>query len=430
MNLNVNEIKKGDWIRSAYDELGLVNKVKGQTAYVSFDGSRSFDPMRVADLKKTSERHRGKAVYSEGKLTEDYSQRARNFRVALRRRLEAMKKGQKISYGKLYWVKDGKNFKANNGRTFSIEGIVQSLKHEVKPDIKTHRGAAGDGMVDAYLKFEGKLTEAKLTESMIGIQTKANFKPNQLKGALEKAGVKGFQMNRLSVTLTALKLDKKYYKTAMKIINALRLKVQMAKENIDVQLDQAFNDAKPVEERLKKGESGCCHACGHSHRKGSAHVTPYKSGKNSCANRKSESIVNSNVIIYEEHPIDLPPDDKAIEEYDCENAQDLREFLSYWKENYLCESCGKENIEEAEYQGRKVKLGKPTQGDVKKFKVYVKNPKGNIVKVNFGQGGDAKGGTMKIRKNNPKARASFRARHNCDSPGPRHKARYWSCRKW
>jgi hypothetical protein len=85
---------------------------------------------------------------------------------------------------------------------------------------------------------------------------------------------------------------------------------------------------------------------------------------------------------------------------------------------------------EAEYQGRKVKLGKPMQGDVKKFKVYVKNPAGNVVKVNFGQGGDAKGGTMRIRKSNPKARKAFRARHNCDSPGPRHKARYWSCRKW
>ena len=87
-------------------------------------------------------------------------------------------------------------------------------------------------------------------------------------------------------------------------------------------------------------------------------------------------------------------------------------------------------LNEAEYQGRKVKLGKIMQGDAKKFKVYVKNPKGNVVKVNFGQGGDAKGGTMRIRKSNPKARKSFRARHNCDNPGPRHKARYWSCRKW
>ena len=89
-------------------------------------------------------------------------------------------------------------------------------------------------------------------------------------------------------------------------------------------------------------------------------------------------------------------------------------------------------IDEAEYQGRKVKLGKPMQGDVKKFKVYVKDPKtGNIKKVNFGNGGSSvKGKAMSIKKNNPKRRKSFRARHNCDNPGPRTKARYWSCRKW
>ena len=85
---------------------------------------------------------------------------------------------------------------------------------------------------------------------------------------------------------------------------------------------------------------------------------------------------------------------------------------------------------EAEYQGRKVKLGKPMQGDVKKFKVYVKNPKGNVVKVNFGHGGPGKGKGMSIKKNNPERRKAFRARHNCDNPGPRHKARYWSCKKW
>jgi hypothetical protein len=119
---------------------------------------------------------------------------------------------------------------------------------------------------------------------------------------------------------------------------------------------------------------------------------------------------------------------ESIEEYDVENAQDYQDFTSYMKENYS--SLEEGQLEEAEYQGRKVKLGKPMQGDAKKFKVYVKNDKGNVVKVNFGQGGDAKGGTMRIRKDNPKARKSFRARHNCDSPGPRHKARYWSCRKW
>ena len=84
-----------------------------------------------------------------------------------------------------------------------------------------------------------------------------------------------------------------------------------------------------------------------------------------------------------------------------------------------------EGMFEAEYQGRKVKLNKPMQGDVKKFKVYVKDPKtGNTKKVNFGHP------NMRIKKSNPKRRKSFRARHNCDNPGPKTKARYWSCRKW
>ena len=92
-------------------------------------------------------------------------------------------------------------------------------------------------------------------------------------------------------------------------------------------------------------------------------------------------------------------------------------------------------LDEAEYQGRKVPLGKPMRGDVKKFKVYVKDPKtGNVKKVNFGHGGTSakRAGqkTMKIKKSNPARRKSFRARHNCDNPGPRTKARYWSCRAW
>jgi len=88
-------------------------------------------------------------------------------------------------------------------------------------------------------------------------------------------------------------------------------------------------------------------------------------------------------------------------------------------------------LNEAEYQGRKVQLGKIMQGDIKKFKVYVKNDKGKVVKVNFGFGGkSAKGKRMTIKKNNPERRKSFRARHNCDNPGPRWKPRYWACRTW
>jgi len=81
-------------------------------------------------------------------------------------------------------------------------------------------------------------------------------------------------------------------------------------------------------------------------------------------------------------------------------------------------------IGEAEYQGRNVPLGKPMSGDVKKSKVYVRKPNGKVVKVNFGDK------TMRIKKSNPDRRKSFRARHNCDNPGPRWKARYWSCRAW
>jgi hypothetical protein len=84
-----------------------------------------------------------------------------------------------------------------------------------------------------------------------------------------------------------------------------------------------------------------------------------------------------------------------------------------------------DEMDEAKYQGREVPLGKPMKGDVKKSKVYVKNPKtGKVIKVNFGDK------TMKIKRSNPGRRKNFRARHNCANPGPRTKARYWSCRAW
>jgi len=93
----------------------------------------------------------------------------------------------------------------------------------------------------------------------------------------------------------------------------------------------------------------------------------------------------------------------------------------YMKSNKYAEDF---DMDEAEYQGKKVPLGKKLPGDVKKSKVYVRKPDGKVVKVNFG---DKK---MRIKKSNPERRKSFRARHNCKNPGPRWKARYWSCRSW
>ena len=98
-----------------------------------------------------------------------------------------------------------------------------------------------------------------------------------------------------------------------------------------------------------------------------------------------------------------------------QSCDDKPEFIEIIDDN---------NLTEAEYQGRKVQLGKPMRGDVKKFKVYVKNAKGNVVKVNFGDP------NMRIRKSNPARRRSFRARHRCHTAKDRTSARYWSCRKW
>jgi len=88
--------------------------------------------------------------------------------------------------------------------------------------------------------------------------------------------------------------------------------------------------------------------------------------------------------------------------------------------------CEGEILEEVEYQGKKVTLGKPTRdtGGNKKFKVYVKNDKGNIVCVRFGDP------DMEIKRDDPKRRKAYRARHNCEDPGPRWKANYWSCKQW
>ena len=110
---------------------------------------------------------------------------------------------------------------------------------------------------------------------------------------------------------------------------------------------------------------------------------------------------------------DITPGEEKRDEYKQEVSEEP--LLNEWGET----------IEEAEYQGRKVKLNNPVRGGSKKFYVYVRNEKGNVVKVSFG---DATG--MDIKRDDPERRKNFRARHNCDNPGPKTKARYWSCKFW
>ena len=130
------------------------------------------------------------------------------------------------------------------------------------------------------------------------------------------------------------------------------------------------------------------------------------------------------IMLIEQEYIAMMEDEIQYEHYILENG--TYEDGSALEEDFeFFESLEEGTLEEAEYRGRKVKLNKPMRGDVKKFKVYVKDPKtGNVKKVNFGDP------NMRIKKSNPKRRKSFRARHNCDNPGPKTKARYWSCKKW
>jgi len=145
----------------------------------------------------------------------------------------------------------------------------------------------------------------------------------------------------------------------------------------------------------------------------------------------AESMVEIRSILNRIDGVNVPEQEYTpfpeAEEFNIEEDEDFEEVLGA-----LGFPEDETELFDAEYQGRKVPLNKPMRGDVKKFKVYVKDPSsGNVKKVNFGHGGtSAKRPTMRIRKSNPKARKSFRARHNCANPGPKTKARYWSCRKW
>jgi hypothetical protein len=132
---------------------------------------------------------------------------------------------------------------------------------------------------------------------------------------------------------------------------------------------------------------------------------------------------------YEHHPDVI----KQMEEQGGAGEKGTDKLVKKYKKDTPMESCCDDCedhfdhvLEESEYQGRKVKLNDPfrTPQGPKKFSVYVKNEKGNVVKVNFGDP------NMEIKRDDPERRKSFRARHGCDNPGPKWKAKYWSCYQW
>ena len=204
---------------------------------------------------------------------------------------------------------------------------------------------------------------------------------------------------------------------------------------------------------MVEGKSTCCGKCGHAHVKGTSCPKPFLTGKSHCNRRTNEMHTLDDDGPIEFHQVRADhvenskglwaninakrargeaPARKGSEAYKkavaagnkLNEVDEVNEYCPQCLAEYIMENYNKLN--EAEYRGRKVSLGKPflTPGGPKKRSVYVKNAKGNVVKVNFGDP------NMRIKKSNPARRKSFRARHNCSNPGPRDKARYWSRRAW
>ncbi len=241
---------------------------------------------------------------------------------------------------------------------------------------------------------------------------------------------------------------------------------------------------------MVEAKGTCCGKCGHIHVKGTSCPKPFLTGKSHCGRKTNEMHTMGSdsadefhqvKVDYEEglenpkdnpcwrgyHPVGTKMKDgrevpncvpvneettfeglwaninakkargeksspKGSKEYKAavaagnklDEVDEINEYCPQCLAEYIMENYNK--LSEAEYRGRKVSLGKPflTPGGPKKRSVYVKNAKGNVIKVNFGDP------NMRIKKSIPGRRKSYRARHHCQSPGPRTKANYWSCKQW
>ena len=241
---------------------------------------------------------------------------------------------------------------------------------------------------------------------------------------IHKAAKKG----NYPATIVVIEKNKVIYQELVKtpqvvpaVFNILQKKYPNAKISIESKTGEVlFTEGISVSDERHFGKKGIIIMIDDNGKKVSAIFKNKKNADKYNRNKSSDVQALLNLAKNTPYPKAI---DESIEEYYVENFQDVNELVEFLKEN-------KPTLSEAEYQGRKVQLNNIMQGDVKKFKVYVNNPSGNVVKVNFGHKGKGGEKTMSIKKNNPERRKSFRARHNCDNPGPKHKARYWSCRKW
>ena len=183
------------------------------------------------------------------------------------------------------------------------------------------------------------------------------------------------------------------------------------------------------ERMRKKGEKGAPTAAQMKRAK-SESVTEVKMPPMQYAiyDKKTKEVYAASSKPFDKFKMDDVADDMKVKKSNLvmkkmRKGQEVGERL---KEQTSCEALYDHVITEAEYKGKKVKLNDPIRSSdgKKKFHVYVKNEKGNVIKLGFGDP------NMEIKRDDPKRRKNFRARHNCDNPGPKWKARYWSCYQW
>jgi len=225
--------------------------------------------------------------------------------------------------------------------------------------------------------------------------------------------------------------------TATQKLNQAKKNINIVNQNANMQKEMAAAALQAAEEELKiaKAEEGQANSVPKTGTTSTIGTTPTVKEENvmSFGGRQDGAVGKQPVSVPEDEQLTEEELEEACGEHEGmeEGGNSCMVEVSYdeMEEEKTCNECRycktDRLITEAKYKGRSVPLGKPMRGDVKKFKVFVRDPKtGNVKKVNFG---DKK---MRIKKSNPKRRKSFRARHHCENPGPRTKARYWSCRKW
>ena len=208
---------------------------------------------------------------------------------------------------------------------------------------------------------------------------------------------------------------------------------QVQGESLDNDIDESlWKNIHKKRERIKKGSGEKMRKKGEKGAPTAAQMKRAKSEEVDLDEKKTITLFkNKQPTAYDRMRRRMnPKDSKTVDASDEKQIKDL-ESRGWYRSPYDEEvDLGEANewgelTEKAEYDGRPVDLNNPTEGDTKKYKVYVRNDKGNVVKVEFGDP------NMEIKRDSPGRLKAFRARHQCDTnPGPKWKARYWSCKFW